>query len=346
MSVPLLRVKGLSIGFAGDGNSNQVVKDLDLSIDRGEIVALVGESGSGKTMTGLSLIRLLPSVFGINHGSITFDGEEVHKMTGRQLNELRGGRIGMIFQEPQSMLDPSATVGSQVAESLKFHRKLDKQVTKARVIELLREVGIPEPEVRSRNYAHQMSGGMAQRAMIAAALSADPHLLIADEPTTALDVTVQSQILKLLDRERRERKLAILLITHDLTVVSALADRVLVMYAGRIVEEGPTRKILTNPRQPYTQALLRCSLLEAGDQQELYSIPSGEDSGIETVSGCAFLPRCMTASDAGVAEKCKQEKPPIRRYSEDCHARCWAVPASEYSVGDHGKSHQPKEGAP
>ena len=343
MTTPLLSVKGLSIGFAGEQSKKQVVEDLELTIGRGEIVALVGESGSGKTMTALSLIRLLPHVFDIKEGSIKFDGKEVRDMTAPQLNELRGGRIGMIFQQPQSMLDPSATVGSQVAESLTLHRRLDKQATKARVIDLLGEVGIPEPVERSRNYAHQMSGGMAQRVMIAAALSADPHLLIADEPTTALDVTVQTQILKLLERERRERELAILLITHDLTVVSSLADRVVVMYAGRIVEEGPTRNILSKPRQPYTQALLRCSLLETDDEQALYTIPSGENPGIETTSGCTFLPRCITAADIGISEQCKRQEPPLRTYSEHCRARCWAVPPSEYSMDGYDYSHQAGE---
>ena len=223
---PLLEVERLSIGFPETEGGELVVENLDLQIGPGEVVALVGESGSGKTMTALSLVRLLPAVFAINGGAIRFDGEEVRDMTAAELNKLRGGRIAMIFQQPQAMLDPTATVSSQVAEPLRLHRQLDRRAASSRVIELLREVGIPEPVERARSYAHQLSGGMAQRVMIAAALSADPDLLIADEPTTALDVTVQTQILQLLDRERRERRLAILLISHDLTVVSSLADRV------------------------------------------------------------------------------------------------------------------------
>ena len=306
-----------------------VVENLDLAIGSGEVVALVGESGSGKTMTALSLVRLLPAVFAINGGSIRFDGKEVRTMTAAQLNALRGGRIAMIFQQPQAMLDPTATVGSQVAEPLRLHRRLDRQATRSRVIELLREVGIPEPVERARSYAHQMSGGMAQRVMIAAALSADPVLLIADEPTTALDVTVQTQILELLDRERRERRLAILLISHDLTVVSSLADRVAVMYAGRVVEEGPTGTILREPRHPYTQALLRCSLLQSSDDQMLYSIPSSAEPGNELVRGCRFRPRCATADERGISEQCERQEPGLTAYAEPCRARCWAVAPSE-----------------
>ena len=325
---PLLAVEGLTIRFPEAEGGASVVENLDLTIGAGEVVALVGESGSGKTMTALSLIRLLPSVFTISGGSIKFDGTEVRTMTPAQLNGLRGGRIAMIFQQPQAMLDPTATVGSQVAESLRLHRRLDRRAANSRVIELLREVGIPEPAERARSYAHQMSGGMAQRVMIAAALSADPDILIADEPTTALDVTVQTQILELLDRERRERRLAILLISHDLTVVSSLADRVAVMYAGRIVEEGPTGAILRAPRHPYTQALLRCSLLQSNDDELLYSIPPSAESGNESLHGCRFRPRCATADERGIGEQCERQEPPFAAYAEHCRARCWAVSPS------------------
>ena len=331
-AAPLLEVEGLSIGFPEAEGGMLVVENLDLTIGPGEVVALVGESGSGKTMTALSLVRLLPAVFAINAGSIRFDGKEVRTMTAAQLNALRGGRIAMIFQQPQAMLDPTATVGSQVAEPLKLHRRLDRRAASSRVIELLREVGIPEPVERARSYAHQMSGGMAQRVMIAAALSADPDLLIADEPTTALDVTVQTQILELLDRERRERRLAILLISHDLTVVSSLADRVAVMYAGRVVEEGPTGTILREPRHPYTQALLRCSLLQSDDDQMLYSIPPSAKPGDELIRGCRFQPRCATADECGISEQCERQEPQLTAYAERCRARCWAVAPPEPAV--------------
>ncbi|MCY4137942.1 MAG: ABC transporter ATP-binding protein [Rhodobacteraceae bacterium] len=332
----LLQVEGLSIGPPPERGGRLVVESLDLAICPGEVLALVGESGSGKTMTALSLLRLLPDVFDICAGSIRFDGREICDMAETQLNEVRGGKIGMIFQQPQAMLDPTATVGSQVAESLRLHRRLNQRDARSRAVELLREVGIPEPEERARNYAHQMSGGMAQRIMIAAALSADPKLLIADEPTTALDVTVQAQILALLDRERRNRQLAILLITHDLTIVSSLADRVAVMYAGRIVEEGPAESILNEPRHPYTQALLRCSILEAIDDQLLYSIPSVTESGDDIVKGCRFRRRCTTADEHGIFEMCEQDEPRLSRYNEVCSARCWAVSCPENGTAGSG----------
>ncbi len=325
----LLQVEGLSIGPPPERGGRLVVESLDLTIGPGEVLALVGESGSGKTMTALSLLRLLPDVFDICAGSIKFDGKEVCDMAETLLNEVRGGEIGMIFQQPQAMLDPTATVGSQVSESLRLHRRLNRRDARSRAVELLRDVGIPEPEERARNYAHQMSGGMAQRIMIAAALSADPKLLIADEPTTALDVTVQAQILALLDRERRNRQLAILLITHDLTIVSSLADRVAVMYSGRIVEEGPTDSILHEPRHPYTQALLRCSILEAIDDQLLYSIPSVTETGDDIFRGCRFRRRCTTADEHGIFELCEQDEPRLSYYSETCSARCWAVSCPE-----------------
>ena len=326
----LLEVEGLSIGPTAGNGGKLVVESLDLAIAPGEVLALVGESGSGKTMTALSLLQLLPKVFGIRSGSVRFRGEEVCGMTEAKLNELRGGKIGMIFQQPQAMLDPTATVGSQVAESLRLHRRLDRNEARLRAVELLRDVGIPEPAERARGYSHQMSGGMAQRIMIAAALSADPELLIADEPTTALDVTVQAQILALLDRQRLDRQLAILLITHDMTIVSSLADRVAVMYSGRIVEDGPVGTILREPRHPYTQALLRCSLLEAIDDQVLYSIPSGTGDRADGIrKGCRFRPRCTTADTHGIADQCERDEPRLTAYAGNCRARCWAVAGTE-----------------
>ena len=345
-SAGLLQVEGLSIGPPPERGGRLVVESLDLAIGPGEVLALVGESGSGKTMTALSLLRLLPDVFDIRAGSIKFDGKEVCDMAETQLNRVRGGEIGMIFQQPQAMLDPTATVGSQVAESLRLHRRLNQRDARSRAVELLREVGIPEPEERARNYAHQMSGGMAQRIMIAAALSADPKLLIADEPTTALDVTVQAQILALLDRERRNRQLAILLITHDLTIVSSLADRVAVMYAGRIVEEGPANSILSEPRHPYTQALLRCSILEAIDDQLLYSIPSVTETGDDIFRGCRFRRRCTTADEHGIFELCEQDEPRLSHYNEMCSARCWAVSRPENGRAGSGGPPQDRMDVP
>ena len=344
----LLEVEGLSIGPPAGNGGKLVVESLDLAIAPGEVLALVGESGSGKTMTALSLLQLLPKVFGIRGGSVRFRGEEVSGMTESKLNELRGGKIGMIFQQPQAMLDPTATVGSQVAESLRLHRRLDRNAARLRAVELLRDVGIPEPAERARGYSHQMSGGMAQRIMIAAALSADPELLIADEPTTALDVTVQAQILALLDRQRLDRQLAILLITHDMTIVSSLADRVAVMYSGRIVEDGPVGTILREPRHPYTQALLRCSILEAIDDQVLYSIPSGTGDRVSDIrTGCRFRPRCTAADKHGIADQCERDEPRLTAYAGNCRARCWAVANTETTrTGTDGRPPQRTESPP
>jgi peptide/nickel transport system ATP-binding protein len=237
------------------------------------------------------------------------------------------------------MLDPTCRVGAQVAEPIRIHRHVDRATAKSRAVELLREVGIPDPGVRAECFSFELSGGMAQRVMIAAALSANPELLIADEPTTALDVTVQAQILKLLDDERRKRKLAVLLITHDLSIVSALADRVAVMYSGRIVEEGPTRAILSAPQHPYTRALIQCSLLKADEQGNLFSIPGGVAQARELERGCRFHPRCATAASANLHEQCTSHEPVLNDYNHGCKARCWALTADAAPTPTHKASH-------
>ena len=246
---PLLEIRDLRVDFpeVGDGPA---IDGMDLTINRGEIVALVGESGSGKSLTALTMMGLLPPGAQVSGGTALLEGEDVLGMSPKRLNALRGSKIAMLFQQPKVMLDPTARVGSQVAESLRRHRKVGRREAKARVVEMLRDVGIPEPARRASSFAYQLSGGMAQRVMIAAALSADPELLIADEPTTALDVTVQAQILDLLKHKRDELGLSILLITHDLGIVSTMADRVAVMYAGRIVENGTTTRHLQRPAAP------------------------------------------------------------------------------------------------
>ncbi len=325
----LLSIAGLRV--AVDGADQPVIDGLDLEIRRGEVVALVGESGSGKSLTALAALRLLPPSVAIAGGEIRFNGEDVRAMRPAALNGLRGGRIGMIFQQPVAMLDPTCRVGDQVAEGLRRHRGLSRQAAAARVLELFREVGIPAPEQRVGCYAHELSGGMAQRIMIAAALSADPELLIADEPTTALDVTVQAQILRLLDVQRRRRNMAVLLITHDLAVVAALSERVAVMYAGRLVEEGPTHEVLNAPRHPYTRALIRCSLLQRDENGALVSIPGGAASAREIACGCRFRPRCSIAASADHAEACCSAEPSLSCCSggHSHKARCWAVPADQ-----------------
>ena len=230
----------------------------------------------------------------------------------------------MLFQQPKIMLDPTARVGGQVTESLRRHRKVGRREAKDRAVQLLRDVGIPEPKRRASSFAYQLSGGMAQRVMIAAALSADPELVIADEPTTALDVTVQAQILQLLKQKRDDLGLSILLITHDLGIVSTMADRVAVMYAGRIVEDGATRDIFDDPQHPYTQALLRASLLEA-ERGQLYSIPGSVVQARELEQGCRFLPRCPVSAALGIQELCGSAEPVLSTCGkQEHHSRCYA----------------------
>lgn len=325
----LLDVRNLRVSALGKGTSKTIIEDLSLQLRSGEIVALVGESGSGKSMTALSLMRLLPQEVGITGGQILFRGRDVLGMSQAELNHLRGGHIAMIFQQPQAMLDPTSRVGVQVAEALCKHQRPDRASVKERVIKLLADVGIPAPASRTDCYAHELSGGMAQRVMMAAAMSGEPQILIADEPTTALDVTVQVQILKLLDEQRRKRNLAILLITHDLSIVSAIADRVAVMYAGRIVEEGPARDILRQPRHPYTRALVQCSLLKPDADGRLYSLPAAA-SVFNTGQGCRFLPRCPTAAANGISAHCREQEPQLSSYHSSCMARCWAVPCKDH----------------
>jgi peptide/nickel transport system ATP-binding protein len=297
---------------------------MDLTVGQGEIVALVGESGSGKSLTALTVMGLLPPGAEVVGGEAYLGDEDLLAMSQKRRNEVRGNEIAMLFQQPKAMLDPTARVGSQVAESLRLHRKVGRKEAKARVVELLRDVGIPEPARRASAFSYQLSGGMAQRVMIAAGLSADPGLLIADEPTTALDVTVEAQILELLKQKRDERGLSILLITHDLGIVSSMADRVAVMYAGRIVEDGETKEIFEDPQHPYTRALLRASLLEA-ERGQLFSIRGSVAQARELEKGCRFLPRCSVAVELGITEMCAGMEPTLHTCGEhEHHARCYA----------------------
>jgi ABC-type dipeptide/oligopeptide/nickel transport system ATPase component len=258
-AAPLAVFDRLHISFATRERTVEAVKGLSFAVAPGEVVALVGESGSGKSVSAMSLLRLLPEPPArYPSGSIRWMGEEVLTMDARRLRRLRGGEVGMIFQEPMSALNPTWTCGAQVAEALELHTTLDGPARRARVLELFRAVGIPEPAQRIAQYPHELSGGMRQRVCIAMALACAPKLLIADEPTTALDVTIQAQILDLLRRLQREQGMAVLFITHDLGVVAEFADRVVLMRQGEVVEEGPVREIFANPRHPYTQGLLAC----------------------------------------------------------------------------------------
>jgi peptide/nickel transport system ATP-binding protein len=324
-AAPLLEIRDLRVEFPEVGGG-PAIDGMDLTVGRGEIVALVGESGSGKSLTALTMMGLLPPGAQVSGGTAVLDGEDVLAMPPKRLNEVRGSRVAMLFQQPKVMLDPTARVGGQVAEALRRHRRVGRREARARVVEMLRDVGIPEPARRASSFAYQLSGGMAQRVMIAAALSADPELVIADEPTTALDVTVQAQILDLLRAKRDTLGLSILLITHDLGIVSSMADRVAVMYAGRIVENGTTREIFDNPQHPYTEALLKASLLEA-ERGQLFSIPGSVAQARAMAHGCRFLPRCSKATELGITAQCSGAEPTLHSCGDhDHHSRCHAAP--------------------
>ncbi len=298
---PLLSVRDLVVEFPVAGGTVRPVDGVSFDIGRGEVVALVGESGSGKSMTSLAIARLLAAPGRIASGSVTFDGEPLHALGESAMRRIRGARIGMIFQEPMSSLNPLLTVGEQVAESLRVHRGLTREQAWSRAAELLRLVEIPSPHERLRDWPHRFSGGMRQRVMIAIALACDPQLLIADEPTTALDVTIQDQILGLIERLRRQLGLAVLLITHDLGVVAQAADRALVMYAGRIVERAPVDALFARPAHPYTRALLASVPSLEVRQARLHTIEGQVPPLTALPPGCRFAPRCahrVAACDA------------------------------------------------
>ena len=322
---PALAVERLCVGHERLG---AFIDDVSLEIASGEVLALVGESGCGKSLTALALMRLLPRGFEVTSGAVRLGGDDVLAKSERELNATRGRRIAMLFQHPQVMLDPTATVGAQISEPLRLHLGMDRRGSRRRVVELLREVGIPEPEHRAGSYAFQLSGGMAQRVMIAAALGGCPDVLVADEPTTALDVTVQVQILKLLDRERRGRGLAVLLITHDLSVVAALADRVAVMYAGRIVEQGTKERILQHPRHPYTRVLVESTLIREDAGGSPRPSPEPVRNARRMTRGCPYYPRCPTATRDGLQARCRDREPALEVGPDGSGVRCWAAVSS------------------
>src|SRR4051812_20890120 len=293
---PLLEVNDLQTHFPTRAGLVKSVDGVSFSIGEGELVGLVGESGCGKSITALSIMRLISPPGKIVGGSIKFKGEELTTASADRLREIRGNDIAMIFQDPMTSLNPVFTVGEQIAEALRLHRKINKQDAWKAAIEAMREVSIPSPETRANDYPHQLSGGLRQRVMIAMALACDPELLIADEPTTALDVTIQAQILELLDELRKTRKLAVLLITHDLGVVAEVAHRVCVMYTGRIIEESGVDEIFEKPKHPYTQGLLASvpKLTAVGQErtQRLRTIEGVVPNPTELPTGCHFAPRC------------------------------------------------------
>ncbi len=316
MTGTLLSVSGLRTTFDTSRGDVTAVDGIDFEINRGETVCLVGESGSGKTVACESITRLVPSPPGdITDGCVEFDGHNVLDCSARELREIRGNKISYVFQNPQNALDPVYTVGSQVAESIQFHQDVDDAAARHRAIDLLDRVGIPKAEVRADDYPHEFSGGMRQRVVIAMALAGEPDLLIADEPTTALDVTIEAQILDLLRDLQAERDMAILFVTHDLGVVAKIADRVVVLYAGKVMERGDVRSIFDQPSHPYTQALLDCLPGQGGGLQP---IGGSMADPVSPPSGCRFHPRCPHAID----DCAEGGQPPLQGVGGNQQASC------------------------
>jgi len=319
---PLLEVKGLHTSFYTRDGVVRAVDGIDFSVDRGEIMGLVGESGCGKSVTSLTIMRLVAKPGRIEAGEILFDGQDLLKLGDDEMRKIRGDRISMIFQQPTSSLNPVWAVGRQIEEVLRIHRGMKGKTARSRAKELLTMVGIPDPERRIKAFPHEMSGGMAQRVMIAMALACEPELLIADEPTTALDVTIQAQILDLMRNLRDETGTAIVLITHDLGVVAEMCDRVAVMYAGEIVEHTDVRTLFRQPLHPYTRGLIG-SIPVVGDlREDLAVIPGNVPNLIDLPKGCRFAPRCVARVEEDVA-MATEVHPHLLPVREGHDVRCW-----------------------
>jgi len=318
---PLLEVRHLSVTFTTRAGIARAVDDVSFTVARGETVALVGESGCGKTVTALALLRLLPGPSArVDPASrILFDGADVLALEPGPLRALRGGGIGMVFQDPAANLNPVLSIGAHLVETVRAHRPLDRTAARARARDLLAMVGLPDPDRLLRRYPHELSGGMQQRALLALALAGEPRLLVADEPTTALDVTTQAEILELLDTLRRRLDMALLLITHNLAIAANVADRVAVMYGGRIVETAPAASLLTAPAHPYTEGLLRAAPRLDGPDRPTPAIPGSVPPATAWPAGCRFRPRCARAFDRCAAE------PPLVQTGAAREARCWLV---------------------
>lgn len=320
LTKPVLRVRDLSVGYEGSDTTYSIIDAVSFDLHPGEILGIVGESGSGKSVTCRALIRLLPSSrLKVTGGSVRLsDGRDMQALAAKDLPQVRGRRIGMIFQNPASHLDPVMSIGRQIAETIRHHRGVSRHDAWVQMLEVLRQVGIPDPENRANAYVHEFSGGMRQRAMIAVALACDPEILIADEPTTALDVTVQAQILGLLRRLRDERGLSIIFITHDLGVVYQLCDSVAVMYAGRLCEYGPKDDVIRRPQHHYTAGLVACQPSAVGGSGPVYTISGQPPTAGNMPSGCRFHPRC-----AGADALCTAQQPQLEEadagHKRACH---------------------------
>jgi oligopeptide transport system ATP-binding protein len=327
----LLEIEDLRVSFRTYGGSVRAVRGVSLSIRKGECLAVVGESGCGKSVTAQTVMRLIASPPASIEGHVRFEGRELLELPERKMKSIRGAEIGMIFQDPMTSLDPTMPVGKQIMEGLREHdRRLSRSEARARIVEVLGMVGIPEPERQLKRYAYEFSGGMRQRAVIAMAVMCKPKLLIADEPTTALDVTTQAQILDLMRNLKKEMDTAVLLITHDMGVVSNIADRIAVFYAGKVVEEGGVEDIFYAPAHPYTAALLRSRpRLDLDRDQCLVSIPGSPPDLFAPPQGCAFAPRCGCALSI-----CSRAQPEVYGLGEAHRASCWLYHSK--ALGRHG----------
>lgn len=317
---PLLKVNNLKTYFFTDDGVVKAVDGVNFEVYPGETLGIVGESGCGKSVTSLSILRLLDEKGKIVDGEIIFEGKDLVKLDENEMREIRGNDIAMIFQEPMVALNPVYTVGDQIMEAIILHQKVHKDEARKIAIDMLRKVGIPEPEKRVDEYPHELSGGMRQRAMIAMALSCHPKLLIADEPTTALDVTIQAQILELMKQLQKDLGMAIIMITHDLGVIAEISDRVAVMYAGKMVEYTDVKRLFKNPKHPYTWALLNAIPRLDIEQERLFSIPGVVPDALHFPSGCKFHTRCEFAT-----EKCRNEEPGLIEIEDGHFVACWNI---------------------
>ncbi|MGI5933587.1 MAG: ABC transporter ATP-binding protein [Lawsonibacter sp.] len=317
MEERVLDVKNLSVSFSSFGETTNIVHDVSFHIDEAETVGIVGESGCGKSMTAMAIMQLIQRPPGVIKGEILLEGQNLLALKESEMRQIRGNKIAMIFQEPMTSLNPVLTVGHQLMEVFQIHQKMDRRQAREAAIDMLRMVKIAMPDQRVNAYPYEMSGGMRQRVMIAMALACRPKLLIADEPTTALDVTIQAQILGLMREMKEQVGSSVMLITHDLGVVSEVCSRVVIFYCGQVVEEAPADELFRNPMHPYTEGLLR-SLPTRGSTEKLYVIPGSVPAPGKLPQGCVFHPRCQYATD-----QCRQEAPPCAQASE-CHAvKCW-----------------------
>ncbi|MFM1654774.1 ABC transporter ATP-binding protein [Brevibacillus sp. B_LB10_24] len=322
MTKKLLEIKGLQTYFYSNDSVVPAVDGVDITIHEGETVGIVGESGCGKSVTSLTAMRLTPGK--VVGGSIRFDGKDLLSLPEEEMRSIRGNEMAMIFQEPMTSLNPVFTIGQQIGEAIQIHMKYNKAKARERAIEMLKLVGIPRAEQIVDEYPHQLSGGMRQRVMIAMAMSCNPKLLIADEPTTALDVTIQAQILDLMRELKAQHNTAIMMITHDLGVVAEMCDRVIVMYAGKVVEEADVVTLFTNPKHPYTQGLMKSIPTLESQDKRLYSIKGSVPIPGSMREGCTFAPRCEYASDI-----CRQQMPPLETLEAGHLSRCWLHSSEE-----------------